>query len=174
MATASKQIGAGDIILPVRDSIVEGIALCAAAATSTLEVFDGALGVVDAAGDISIAAAGTGYEVGDQITIASPATGGTPIIIEAATVDTGGELLTFTLVQAGTGFVADTGVASTGGTGSGATFDIDTPDDTQAVSIGKLSCVANTSDASHPCVHTNKGISMRVTGASAKGYLYYK
>lgn len=173
MASAPKKIdGGADLVLPVRNSTLNTFGIAAAAATSTIEVFDGALGVIDDT-DVSIGAAGTLYEVGDQLSIASPA-GGTPLILEVATVDTGGEILTFTLVQEGTGFVADTGLAATGGAGSGAEFDVDTVDDTQATSIGKISCVANTSRYDHICVPTTKGISVRVTGSSAQGYVYYE
>lgn len=146
-------------------------ALAAAAATSTIEVFDGEIGVVDDAGDVSVSAGGSGYVVGDQLTI-TPSNGGTPAIFEVATVGTD-DVATVTLVQAGSGFTAGaTYATTTDGAGTGATLDTDTVDDTLADSIGKISCVANTSDDQQPCAYVREALSARVTGASAKGYLY--
>lgn len=153
---------------------IERIALCAAAATSTIEVFDGAIGVVDAVGDTSIGAAGTGYEVGDLITL-DPGNGGTPLILEVATVDTGGEVLTYTISQVGTGLATGNLQATTTNSALGADFtlDIDTVTDT-GVSKGKISCVANTSEEQEICYQAKDVVSVRVTGASAKGYLYHR
>jgi len=153
---------------------IERIALCAAAATSTVEVFDGAIGVVDAVGDTSIGAAGTNYEVGDTITL-DPGNGGTPLILTVATVDTGGEVLTYTVTQVGTGLATGNLQATTTDSTAGANFtlDIDTVTDT-GTSKGKISCVANTSEEQSICYQAKGVVSVRVTGASAKGYLYHR
>lgn len=177
MSNAVKMVAGGSDLVISNDEGTKRteavrIALAAAGATSTAEVFDGLLGVVVAA-DVALNAAGTDYEVDDEITIASPAEGGRDIIITVLTVDAGGEILTFSVSQEGTGFVTDTGVAVTGGSGNDdATFDV-TADDTGAVSIGKISGIANTHDALEVGVATKNGASFRVTGASAKGYLYF-
>lgn len=154
---------------------VAAIALAAAGATSTIEVFEGEVGVVDATADVTVSTAGVDYEVGDLITI-TPTNGGEPAVFEVATVDTGGEILTVTLSSAGSGF-RTAGVHSTttdSVAGAGAELTIAAVDDTIAVSIGKISCVANTSDCHAICAKAQDGISVLVTGASAKGYLYYK
>lgn len=152
---------------------LNGIAITAAAATSTIEVFEGEIGVVDDAGELSINAAGTGYSVGDNLTIPTPDPNGTDLIIEVATVGGSGEVLTFTLVQAGTGFRNGDTIASTGGGGSGATFDIDTATN-PGTSIIKLSTIANLSEQSQQCILVKGGVlSVLVTGASAQGYLYH-
>lgn len=153
---------------------VHGFSLAAAAATSTIEIFDGEIGVVDATGDVSVNAAGVDYEVGDQLTI-TPVNGGTPAVFEVATVDSGGEVLTVTLVTAGSGFTAgvEYATATDSAAGTGATLDVDTVDDTLAESIGKLSATANLADNHQMCVLTTRGLSARVTGASAVGYVYH-
>lgn len=173
MSSASHLIS--DVLVIQRSNIeVCGVVLTAAAATSTIEVFDGEVGVVDATGDVSVSAAGTNYEVGDLLTI-TPTNGGTPAVFEVATVDTGGEVLTVTLVTAGSGFVTGATHATTTDSvaGSGCTLDTDTVDDTLATSIGKISCVANTTGFIEPEVLTINGLSVRVSGASAKGYVYH-
>src|SRR3990167_6080334 len=52
--------------LPVRNASIKGVALCAAAASSVLEVFDG---VIDAVATYNFPNAGTGYAVGDLVTL---------------------------------------------------------------------------------------------------------
>ena len=151
---------------------LHGLLITAAAATSVIEAFDGEIGVVDAAGEISVGAGGTGYQVGDQLTIPSPDVNGVDIIIEVATL-TGSAVATFTLVQAGSGFTNGATIAATGGNGSGATFDIDTATD-PGTSIAKLSATANLSDGLYQCILVKSGVlSVRVTGASAQGYLFH-
>lgn len=65
---------------------------------------------------------GTGYTVGDTLTI-SGGTGGTATV---ATVDGSGVILTAALLTVGSGYTAGSGNATTGGTGTGATLDITT------------------------------------------------
>lgn len=180
MSYAVKKIdGGSDLIIPnvSGTKLVNAIraALAAAGATSTIEVFDGLLGVVVAANVVTGSTdASANYVALDVLTIPSPAEGGIDIIIRVDTVDGGtGAITAFTVTQEGTGFVTDTDLAATGGSGTGATFDV-TADDTDAVSIGKVSCTANLSDQLDICVQTKNGTSVRVTGASAKGYLYFE
>ena len=173
-ATSPSLMAVGDTIFPARKMKVSSFALAAAGATSTIELFDGLIGVVDEVADTSIGAAGTNYEVGDLITLASA--GGTDLILEVATVDTGGEVLTYTISQVGTGLAVGNTQATTTNSVAGADFtiDIDAVDDTGAVSVGKISCVANTSDSQNPCAVIDEQLSVRVTGASAKGYVYHE
>ena len=161
------------IIQRTGNAELASFALAAAAATSTIEVFEGEIGVVDATGDVSVSDGGTGYEVGDLLTI-TPTNGGTPAVYEVATL-TVTAVATVTLVTAGSGFVSGgTYETTTDGAGTDATLDTDTVDNTLATSLGKISCVANTSEVQHLCTLAKDGISALVTGASAKGYLYYK
>lgn len=173
--TTPKVIAVGNSIFPARKMKVSSFALAAAAATSTIELFDGEIGVVDEVADTSIGAAGTNYEVGDLITL-DPGNGGTPLILEVATVDTGGEVLTYTISQVGTGLAVGNTQATTTDSVAGADFtiDIDAIDDTGATSVGKISCVANTSDSQEPCVNVDTRLSVRVTGTSAVGYVYHE
>lgn len=170
-----KLVEVGDFIFTAKKRKVSSFALAAAAATSTIELFDGEIGVVDEVADTSIGAAGTNYEIGDLITL-DPGNGGTPLILEVATVDTGGEVLTYTISQIGTGLAVGNLQATTTDSVAGADFtlDIDAIDDTGAVSVGKISCVANTSDSQNPCANVDTRLSVRVTGASAKGYVYHE
>lgn len=173
MASAAKKITTAGLIMPVRTSILKAISLCAAAATSTIEVFEGLWGRVDAVASVVLNAGGSGYAVNDLITIASPAAGGQSIILKVLTLSTTA-VATYSLQQTGTGFTTTTGATSTSsGSGTGATFDI-TASDSQATSIAKLSCVANTSQPQDLCVETSAGISAKVTGSSAQGYIYYE
>lgn len=181
MSYANNQVelvaGGAMLVLPATNGRLRDIlriAVTAAAATSTIEVFDGAIGVVDAVGDTSIGAAGTNYEVGDLITL-DPGNGGTPLILEVATVDAGGEVLTYTISQVGTGLATGNTQATTTNSVAGADFtiDIDTVSDT-GVSKGKVSVVANTTQELEICHQASDEVSVRVTGASAQGYLYHK
>lgn len=160
------------MVMQGRNVQMQGFGLAAAGATSTIEVFDGEIGVVDATGDVSVSAGGSGYQVGDLLTI-TPANGGTPAVFQVATLSTTA-VATVTLVTAGSGFtVGATHATTTNGAGTNATLDIGTADDTLAESIGKISQTANLSDHVPVCVQTNRGLSARVTGASAKGYVYH-
>lgn len=164
-----------DVMVIQREGIteVESISLAAAAATSTIELFEGEIGVVDETGDVSVSAGGSGYVVGDLLTI-TPTNGGTPAVFEVATVGTD-DVATVTLVEAGSGFVSGgTYETTTDGSGTGATLDTDTVDDTIAHSLGKISCVANTSNLHEICAKAQGGISALVTGSSAVGYVYHK
>ena len=164
------------LILQKKNNVIIFITFTAASSTSTIEIFDGEIGVVDATGDVSVSAAGTNYEVGDLLTI-TPTNGGTPAVFTVATIDTGGEVLTVTLTTPGSGFITGATHATTTDSTAGAdcTLDTDTIDNAiNATSKGKISCVANTSDAQSPDLLTVEGISVLMTGASAVGYLYHE
>jgi phage tail sheath protein FI len=69
--------------------------------------------------DVQINTAGTGYVATEVLTLSNGVT------IEVDTVDVGGEILTFTVTNVGTGVVDATGDAATGGSGAGASFDVE-------------------------------------------------
>ena len=156
------------LLLPVRNTVVKMVALCAAAATSTLEVFDGVFGTI---ATIAVGAAGTGYTALDVLTLVS-ASSGVQATVRVDTVDVGGEILTVTLLSGGTGYLAGSTYATTGGTGSGGTITASTV--TDGTLMAKLSCVANeNAPPTELCALSTLGISVRITGTNAKGHLYY-
>jgi len=67
--------------------------------------------------------------------------------------------------------------ATTGGTGTDATIRVDTVSD-EGTSFGKLQCVANESappvDFGDEGTLTTKGVSVRISGTSAKGFITYE
>lgn len=73
----------------------------------------------------SVVAAGSGYTNGDVLTLVGLGTG-TAATITVATVDTGGEILTFSVTTDGVYSTVDdvTALSVTGGTGNSATFDV--------------------------------------------------
>lgn len=169
MASRAKLITADQsLITGLRNTVVAAISLCAAAATSTLEMFDGAIGTIATK---AVGAAGTGYTELDVITVAQ-AGGGVQATMRVDTVDTGGEVLTFTILTGGSGYVAAATYATTGGTGTGFTVTASTVSDA-GTSVAKLSAVANTAISQEICSLFTNGISFRITGSAAKGYLYY-
>ena len=74
----------------------------------------------------TVDAPGTGYAVGDVLTIAQSGSSGTATV-RAATVSAGGGVETVTLVLNGTNYSTATGVPTTGGGGSGCTLNIAGP-----------------------------------------------
>lgn len=85
-----------------------------------LEVPAASAYVVDGSvNELTITDAGTGYVVGDAITVTGDGNGFTA---EVATIDTGGEILTITITNAGTGYTTAT-VDFSAGSGTGATAD---------------------------------------------------
>lgn len=157
------------LILPVRNTEVEQISLCAAAATSTLEVFDGTIGTV---ATIAIGAAGTGYTALDVITLVQ-AGGGVQATVRVDTVGGSGEITAVTLLTGGTGYAAGSTYATTGGTGASGTITASTITDA-GTSMGKISVVANESDFLPLCALSTNGVSVRISGSAAKGFLYYE
>lgn len=158
------------LVLPARRNRIIGIELSSAAAASTLEIFDGTIGT---AATIAIGVAGTGYTANDVLTLAA-AGGGVQATVRVDTVGASGEITGVTLLTGGTGYVAATTYATTGGTGSSGTITVSTITDA-GTSIAKLASVAN---ESAPPVTTHRdcseGVSARISGTSAKGYLIYE
>lgn len=161
------------LLIGVKNVIVKGIALCAAAATSTLEIFEGSIGTIATK---AIAAGGTLYAVGDTITLVQ-AGGGVQAVFTVATVDAPetGVITGLTLVTGGTGYVAGTTYATTTNSvaGTGCTVTASTVSDS-GTSKGKISVTANLSEDLDMCTLFSEGVSLRITGASAKGYLYHE
>lgn len=100
--------------------------------TSNIFMWTGALGTIastsNAAGSVSVlnpvpTAAGTGYVVGDILTITTGGTGATAIV---ASVNGSGAVQTVTAVSPGSGYTTGAGKVTTGGSGSGATLNITT------------------------------------------------
>lgn len=154
------------ILAAARNTVVRAFSLCAAAATSTLELFDGTIGSL---ATIAIGAAGTGYTAGDIVTLVT-AGGGVAATVSVTTAPAGVPDAV-ALVSAGTGYVAASTYATTGGTGTGLTITASTITDA-GVSIGKISVVANESKIQKICALTINGLSARISGSSAKGYIY--
>ena len=73
-----------NIFLPVRNTLVKAVALCAAAADSVLEVFDG---TIDAIATFVIGEGGSSYSVGDLITLVVGEFGGTQAILRVTQID---------------------------------------------------------------------------------------
>ena len=161
------------LILSARKAIVKAIALCAAAATSTLEVFDGTIGTIATA---AVAAGGTLYEVGDTITLVQ-AGGGVQAVFTVATVDAPetGVVTGLTLVSGGTGYTAGATYATTTNSIAGTALTVTASTVTDAgTSIGKISVLANESRDLPICGVVDNGVSVRITGSAAKGFLYHE
>lgn len=73
-------------------------------------------------GDVEIDAAGSGYVVGDVVSITGG--GGTGAAIQVTSINGGGGITGFEIMTTGSGYMDTTGAATSGGTGAGATFDI--------------------------------------------------
>lgn len=170
MANALKQLTVDQsLIVIARNTIVKSFALCAAAATSTLELFHGTIGTIATK---AIGAAGSAYTALDVVTLVQ-AGGGVQATMRIDTVDGSGDVTAFTILNGGTGYVAGSTYATTGGTGTGFTVTASSVTDA-GVSMGKLSVTANLSDERCLDVLFTNGVSLRITGASAKGYLLYE
>lgn len=74
-------------------------------------------------------AAGSGYTVGDVLTITGG--GGSGATVQVMAVGGGGAIAAAQIIFGGTGYVATTAAAVTGGTGTGATFNLTLPNQTQ-------------------------------------------
>lgn len=90
-----------------------------------------------------------------------------------------GEITAIELISAGGGYTAGNTYATTSnGSGVNATIKADTVEDpSTTTSVAKLQCVANESAPpieSYCGIITTKGISARISGASAKGHLVYE
>ncbi len=88
-----------------------------------------------------------------------------------------GAVTSVEIISAGGGYTAGNTYATTGGTGSGCTIYVNTVAD-QGTSFGKLQCVANESaapvDFGSSGSLTTKGVSVRISGTSAKGFITYE
>lgn len=182
MSATAAEISVGTTIAR-RGYSIEGMLLAAgAAAAASFSVYMGVIGEVVSAG-VTLNAAGTGYEVDDELTIASPASGGLPIRIRVLTVDTGGEILTFETVAydegtgiVGDGFVTASAAAVTGGTGNDdATFDI-VASSPNAQLVAHVVAPQATSFHMNQCISSliKEATSFVVAGTGAKAFAYYK
>lgn len=158
------------LVVPDVDVRVEQLALCAAGATSTVEIFDGTIGTI---ATTALGVGGASYAVNDLFHLVQSEGG----VVATGRVDTvlAGVVLTFTILTFGTGYVAGTTYATVHDSGVGndaLTVTVSTITDA-GVSIGKLSCLTNTSDTALVCAVARNGVSVRITGTSAKAYIYY-
>ena len=156
------------VIFGSGNRVAKAIAICAAAATSVLELFNGIIGTI---ATIAIGAGGTGYTANDVLTLVQ-AGGGTQATVRVDTVSSG-VITAVTLLTGGSGYVAGSTYATTGGTGTGGTITASTVSDT-GTSIGKLSVTANLSDSVELCALSTGGLSARLSGSGAQGYLYHE
>lgn len=174
MATALPITTSTSLFRPVANTVVKAIALCAAAANSVLEVFDGTFGSVATA---ALGAAGSGYAVNDLFHLVQA--GGGVVATGKVLTLSGSAVATFSILTPGTGYAAGTTYATVHDSGSGndaLTITVSTITDNGTL-IGKLAAVPN--ESAPPCefdcgVLTTNGISVRISGSSAKGHLYYE
>lgn len=161
------------LLQAARNTIIKGLSLCAAAAASTVELFDGVIGTIATQ---AVGAGGTGYVVGDLITLVQAGGGVQATYLVAA--ETAGVVTDVTLVQGGSGYTAGSTYATTTDSVAGADLTITASTVTDAgVSVAKLACVAN--ESAPPLVIPNgiltqDGVSVRITGASAKAHVIYE
>lgn len=157
------------LILAARNNVIDAFSLCAAAATSTLELFDGTIGSI---ATTALGVGGTGYAANDLFSLVQAGGG----VVATGRVDTvgAGIVTAFTILTTGTGYVAGTTYATvhTSGSGNdGLTVTVSTITDA-GTSIGKISATANLSELQEIEALTINGLSARISGASAKGYIY--
>jgi len=104
---------------------------------------------------VVINAAGSGYRIGDVLTVSGG--GGTNGKVYVETISSTGQILSVSLMRCGSGYSVTTGAATTGGTGTLATVNIST--------VG-IVCIATTS-----IVHPFKiGDSVTIKGCSEAAY----
>lgn len=165
-------ISSSAVLFPVRNIIIKGVALAAAAATSVLEIFDGTIGTI---ATTALGVGGTGYAANDLFHLVQAGGG----VVATGKVDTVavGVVATYTILTLGTGYVAGTTYATVHDSGAGnddLTITVSTITDA-GTSVAKLQAVANESAAPLDCeILTTNGISARISGASAKGHLVYE
>ena len=104
---------------------------------------------------VVINAAGSGYKIGDVLTVSGG--GGTNGKVYVETISSTGQILSVSLMRCGAGYSVTTGAATTGGTGTLATVNIST--------VG-IVCIATTS-AFHPF---KIGDSVTIKGCSDAAY----
>jgi Ca2+-binding RTX toxin-like protein len=85
------------------------------------------VGINSAVATVALGAAGTGYTVGDVLTLAAGKLGAATVTVASITGGAGtGPVGTVTVTSGGSGYAVATGVATTGGTGTGCTIDVST------------------------------------------------
>jgi hypothetical protein len=104
---------------------------------------------------VAINAAGSGYRIGDVLTVSGG--GGTNGKVYVETISSTGQILSVSLMRCGTGYAVTTGAATTGGTGTLATVNI--------TAIGTV-CLVTTSIA-HPF---KIGDSVTIKGCTEAAY----
>lgn len=159
------------LLLPVRNTELEAVALCATSDSAVMEVFDGTFGTI---ATIALNAGGTGYTAGDVLTLQQKASG-VQATVRVDTIGALGAITAVTLLTGGTGYAAGQTLTVTGGTGGDdATIDVNTISDA-GVLTAKIAAVANESaPPEYLCALTTQGISVRITGTNAKGHVYYE
>lgn len=172
MATSKLITTSTSLFRPVGNILIKSVALAAAAATAVLEIFDGTIGTI---ATTALGVGGTGYSVNDLFHLVQAGGG----VIATGKVDTVGSgiVTAFTILTFGTGYVAGTTYATVKDSGSGndgLTVTVSTITDA-GTSVAKLQAVANeTSNPLELDLLVTNGVSVRISGASAKGYLYYE
>lgn len=78
--------------------------------------------------------AGSGYAVNDVLNVVQ--TGGSGATVRVLTVGGGGNVLTLELVAAGSGYMADSGVTTSGGTGTGCTIEFEVNGEYELIAKG--------------------------------------
>lgn len=159
------------LVLSARNNVVKAFSLCAAAATSTLELFDGTIGSIATS---ALGAGGTGYAANDTFHLVQAGGG----VVATGRVDTVavGVVTAYTILTTGTGYVAGTTYATVKDSGSGnndLTITVSTITDA-GTSIGKISVTANLSELQEIETLVTTGLSARISGTSAKGYIYFE
>lgn len=122
-------------------------------AIATLASADNTAGHI-AALNATPTAGGTGYTVGDILTITTGGTGGTAKVL---TLGGSGAVASVSLVTVGSGYTTGTGNATSGGTGTGATLNITT------VSTGSI-VVNGTSTIGQLGFYVNSNLSLSING----------
>lgn len=158
--------------LPVRNQKICRLAVYAAGSSCSAELFDGTIGIIVSA---SIQTAGTGYLVGDTLTLEQSEGLGEQAVFEVVTVGGSGEVLTVNPISGGSGYIENNVYSTTTDSvaGAGAEIVVDAIED-QGVSFAKVAALQETSK-SMPVNHLSiNGVSARVTGSQPKAYIYYE
>ncbi len=102
---------------PVQSSATATIAAAGLTVDTCESAWTGVTGIVRT---VALRTAGTGYTVGDQMTVAD----GNGCILQVATVDGGGAVTSWVINVGGSGYSVSNNHATTGGTGTGFAIDI--------------------------------------------------
>lgn len=160
--------------LPVRNQKICRLSLFAGGSDCQAELYDGTIGTLLT---FSISNAGTDYEVGEILVVEASVAAGetTEATIQVDTVDTGGEILTATLLSGGTGYVVGNvyGIVSGSDAGINATITVVSIED-EGESFAKVSAVENSSEDMYLNHLSTRGVSARLTGNAPQAYIYYE